>query len=68
MRGAVRSAVRGGALRVQQGTLCTGGAQAGRGKAEESKVTPAPTVKHRRCRQSPPKPTGPQGPRPPQPI
>ena len=41
----MRSAVRGGAVRVQQGTRWTGGAQVGRGKAEESKVAAAPTVK-----------------------
>ena len=32
-------------MRVQQGTRWTGGAQVGRGKAEESKVAAAPTVK-----------------------
>ena len=34
-----------GAVRVQQGTRWTGGAQVGRGKAEESKGAAAPTVK-----------------------
>ena len=37
--------MRGGAVRVQQGTRWTGSAQVGRGKAEESKVAAAPTMK-----------------------
>ena len=32
-------------MRVQQGTRWTGGAQVGRGKAEESTVAAAPAVK-----------------------
>ena len=37
--------MRRGAVSLQQGTRWTGGAQVGRGKAEESKVAAAPTMK-----------------------